>query len=892
MNDKPTYEELVLLVESQQKKIAELDNLFSIFPGLICMAGTDGYFRYLNSEWEKTLGFSLEELLFKPLLDFIHPDDLEPTRKEIEKQIDGGSTFNFENRYRCKDGSYRTLEWRATASVDGNLFAIARDISDRRRAEQELLDSEQRYRTILQTAMDGFIILDLEGHLLDVNDSYCRMIGYTRDELLQMRISDIEAVETPQDTSLRMKKIMTHGQDRFETRHRHKDGRTLDMEVSVQYRLADGSRMISFVRDITEKKRRQEDIRLRSLVLDQINDHVTITDMDGKITYVNQAVVRKINCPIEELCGKSTIVYGEDPLGGATQREILEKTISDGYWRGEVVNVTADGSKLIMDCRTQIVYDTQGVPKALCGVSTDITEYKRSEYDLQESKLRLNRAEIASKSGNWELHLDSRTIIGSDGALIIYGVPNNVLEYSVIKNIPLPEYRPLLDTTLKNLIEKNIPYDIEFKIQTVDTKQIKDIHSIAFMNREKRTVFGIIQDITERKKAEDEKARLETRLQQAQKMEAIGLLAGGIAHDLNNMLFPISGLSEMLLDVFPADNPWHESIEQIHKSAHRGSDLVKQILAFSRQSDLEKQPLCLQPILKEVLTLSRATIPQHIALTSQIETDCGMIFANPTQVHQILMNLITNAYHAVEQAGGAIHVGLKERLFHKTELHDNSLKAGGYVCISVHDTGTGIDQALVGKIFDPYFTTKAHGKGTGIGLSVVHGIVKEYGGDIQVFSDVEKGTTFEVYLPLLEKAGDRTPAGIVGEHPTGNESVLLIDDEAPIVRMVRMMLEKLGYRVTAYTNGPDALNDFTIDPWKFDIVISDRSMPHMSGIQLAEKLISIRPETPIIICTGFLNEDDERIAGSIGVKGFLLKPVGISDLARMVRKVLDEMIRQ
>ncbi|MFH0998810.1 MAG: ATP-binding protein [Pseudomonadota bacterium] len=313
-------------------------------------------------------------------------------------------------------------------------------------------------------------------------------------------------------------------------------------------------------------------------------------------------------------------------------------------------------------------------------------------------------------------------------------------------------------------------------------------------------LFGSLQDITDLRRAEEKQEQLQARLSQAQKMEAIGTLAGGIAHDLNNILFPISGLSEMLLDEIPPDTREYESIEQIYKSAQRGSNLVKQILAFSRQSNPRKLPIRIQPILKEALKLAQATIPKNIEITSHIDTDCGMVSADPTQVHQIMMNLITNAYHAVEQTGGMIHIAMKETAIssfgEKDELSFHAMPgdflAGRYACITVYDTGTGIDKILIDKIFEPYFTTKEPGKGTGLGLSVVHGIVKEHGGNIQVYSVVGKGTTFNVYLPLLEDTRDRKAAAAAGTYPTGSESILLLDDEEPIVRMVQMMLEKLG----------------------------------------------------------------------------------------------------
>ena len=290
-------------------------------------------------------------------------------------------------------------------------------------------------------------------------------------------------------------------------------------------------------------------------------------------------------------------------------------------------------------------------------------------------------------------------------------------------------------------------------------------------------------------------------------------------------------------------------------------------------------------------------------MTIHIKPDCGLVSADPSQVHQIMMNLITNAYHAVEERGGMIHIALKEadsgwniRAPHPafdekdaSPVHAmmGDILVGKYACISVFDTGTGIDQTLIDKIFEPYFTTKELGKGTGLGLSVVHGIVKEHGGDIQIYSEVGKGTTFNVYLPLLKSAGDGKTIASPEKYPTGSESILLVDDEAPIVRMMQMMLEKLGYQVTPRTSSPDALALFSANPLNFDLVISDRGMPDMTGEQLAGELLSIKPGIPVIICTGFSDATDEQRGRAMGIKGYLMKPVAAGDLAAMVRKVLD-----
>ena len=572
----------------------------------------------------------------------------------------------------------------------------------------------------------------------------------------------------------------------------------------------------------------------------------------------------------------------------------------------EVPFTTVKGRRLYVRTMAHAVKDGGRIIKVI-GNIVDITERKRAEDALRKSEASLNVLLETIPIPVFYKDREGRYLGFNKAYETFFGKSKEQLIGKSVFDISSPELAKAYHAKDAKLFEKPGVQVYDSQVRDADGVLHDVIFHKASLTDEQGTVTGLIgaiRDITNRKRMEQEKAKLEAQLQQTQKMESIGSLAGGIAHDLNNILFPISGLSEMLLQDIPPGSPAHKSIEQIYKSAQRGSALVKQILAFSRQSNPRKLPILIQPILKEALNLARAAIPVNIEITSHIETDCGMVSADPTQVHQIAMNLITNAYHAVEGSGGTIKIELKETAIRsfgeRDDLYDHSmppdgtsscsirLLAGRYACITVSDTGTGIDQTLINKIFDPYFTTKEQGKGTGLGLSVVHGIVKEHGGDIRVYSEVGKGTAFHVYLPLLEVAKDKNDAVVTGKYPTGCESILLIDDDEPIVLLEQMMLEKLGYRITVRTSSPDALAAFKANPSKFDLVISDRGMPNMTGVQLARELISIKPGIPIIICTGFSDENDVNRAKAMGVKGFLMKPVSLDDLAVTVRKVLDD----
>jgi PAS domain S-box-containing protein len=390
-------------------------------------------------------------------------------------------------------------------------------------------------------------------------------------------------------------------------------------------------------------------------------------------------------------------------------------------------------------------------------------------------------------------------------------------------------------------------------------------------------------DITERKRMEKEKKKLEARLRQAQKMEAIGTLAGGIAHDFNNILFPILGYSEMLMNDAPDNSDLKRDLSMIFNGTKRARDLVKQILAFSRQREYDLKPIKVHLVVKETLKLIRSSIPATIDIMQNI-IDCELVMADYTQIHQVAMNLLTNAYHAMEKKGGKLKVTLKE-----VDLRADDLKGmppGTYVRLTISDTGIGMDQSTIDRIFDPYFTTKKEGKGTGLGLAVVHGIIKSHGGHISVYSEPGKGSEFHVYLPVI-KAQQETKQIEIQPIKKSNERILVVDDEKMVVEIQQKMLKRLGYDVTSCTSSVEALKAFQANPDNFDLIITDMTMPNMTGDQLAQKIMEIRTDIPIILCSGFSEKMSNEKAKSLGIKKFLMKPVLIKDLSITIRRALD-----
>ncbi len=555
---------------------------------------------------------------------------------------------------------------------------------------------------------------------------------------------------------------------------------------------------------------------------------------------------------------------------------------------GEVLGVEFEmikknGSPILVSFHGKIGRDKNGKFQQTHCIFQDITTSRMLQEESEKNKTILLEAEKLARFGGWQWDIETDIWTLSENWLNIHGVTNPFLTTDELLKIVHQNDVQKIQNALKGVIEKGRIYDIEHQIVDQTTGELKYIHAVGDARRDESgkvsKVYGAAQDITERK-------HLEERVLQAQKMESIGNLAGGIAHDFNNILYPIVGMSEMLMEDLPKDSTEHENAGEIFKAGLRGSDLVKQILSFSRQDEHKVLPVRFQQVLKEVLKLSRSTIPVNIELMASIQNDCGLILADPTQLHQVAMNLITNAYHAVGQTDGKIEIVLEE-VDIKTDSH-LSLPSGRYALLKVSDDGIGIPSHLIDKVFEPYFTTKEKGRGTGLGLSVVFGIIKEHNGDIRVHSDVGKGTVFSVYLPLMEKSDE----GFVDEKieiaQSGNERILLVDDEKSVAQLEAQMLERLGYKVTSQTDSLAALKIFQSDPFAFDLVITDMTMPHMTGDKLAQILLTIRAEIPIIVCTGFSEKMNKERAEHYGIKGLLMKPVMKSDLAKTVRKVLDE----
>ena len=510
--------------------------------------------------------------------------------------------------------------------------------------------------------------------------------------------------------------------------------------------------------------------------------------------------------------------------------------------------------------------------------------------DQREKQLRLTQAAFDNASiGIFQIDDDGRILNANQCAC-------DTLEYTIeeLRNLTLVDIDPNISQEQfkenRGQLKENPVKVFERTHRRKDDSLFPVEIVINYHEFEGEKIYIFFQkDITAIKEAEIEKKKTEKKLLQAQKLEAIGTLAGGIAHDFNNILASIIGFTQICMKDLSEDHQANQSLQRVFQAGLRARDLVAQILTFSRQSDEKFQKTNITFIVKEVIKLLRASIPASIEIKLENPSKCGSVYADPVQVHQILMNLCTNAYHAIGNQHGLIRISLDETDIGPNDFPTMSdIKVGKHLKLGVSDTGHGMDNVTLGKIFDPYFTTKKKGEGTGLGLAVVHGIVKKHKGHITAYSEPGQGTSFYIYLPCIDGEASTDHEAIKQEVPTGSEHILIVDDEEFITEMLEGMLGHIGYRMTAFHDAEAAIAFFKSEPNSCDLLITDMTMPTMSGLDLSRRIRKIDSHIPIIILTGFSEQLNPEALQSIGVGAVLKKPVLELELAQCIRKVIDE----
>ena len=622
-------------------------------------------------------------------------------------------------------------------------------------------------------------------------------------------------------------------------------------------------------------------------ILDNLPEHVSLIDQNGCFAQWSTYSEKMFGYTSDEAMGR---LRPEDVMQNRENAINMTSAVKQkGFAEREMRGLRKDGTLPWLKFRMVAMHERDGTTSILT-IAEDITGRMLAEASLRESEERYRALFERSLELVYLCDFAGNFIDANDAALELLGYTRDEIKSLNFGSLLDKDQLPLAVETAEEILKDGSQKKVaEYKLRRKDGEYIYVKTMGAMINRDGKpfAIQGIGRDITERKRSEEQKLKLEVQLRQAQKMEAIGSLAGGIAHDFNNILSAVIGYTEISLDQAEKGSLLQRNLKEVLKAGIRAKNLIKQILTFSRQSDQEQKPIYIKLLAKEALNLLKASLPSTIEIREKILSD-STVLSDPTQIHQVLMNLCTNAGYAMRESGGVLEVSLTdEELDSDFAARQGDITSGSYIKLTVSDTGHGMTSEVLEKIFDPYFTTKEKGEGTGIGLSVVHGIVKECGGAITVYSEPGAGTTFNVFLPIIETKAEPQIA-TQKPLPTGTERVLFVDDEETLVEVARQILERLGYKVVTRTSGIEALEFFKAQPDNFDLIITDMTMPKMTGDKLARELIKIRSDIPIIICTGYSARISEESAKKMGIKAFVMKPILERAMAETVRSVLDE----
>jgi two-component system, cell cycle sensor histidine kinase and response regulator CckA len=860
---------------------------------------------FLVEEWNRAaqeiFGFSKEEMMGKNAADYIVPEEIRPLVGAVLTKLKHGevSEYSEKNNNIHKDGQFISCQWFNTPLIDHNgnisgFITLAQDITQRLEAEEVLWLNESRYRTIIETAMDGYWIVNTKGKFLEVNDAYCNMIGYSQDELLSMSIPDIEGKESSAETAKHMKILAKEGHERFESCHIRKNGSKIQVDVSAQFRDVDGGQFVVFVRDITERKLIENNLRINDQRWHQAQEAAKIGNWEYDIAnnqiWGSEEAFTVYGITLDLKDNPDQTLSLETVQERIPDRERVNKALMDLINEDKPYDLEFEILRTDSK-RTQFIYsvaqlerDSSGRPIKVHGTIQDITDKKIQEEELIQNEKKFRSVIEQSNDAIYILFNDRFDLINNRFTELTGFTSEEVAapDYDFYAMLS-PAGRVIIDEREQMRARGETPpkvYEFEM-IHKNGAKHLvqASVNQIEYKNG--IATLGFARDISEFKALEDQ-------LRHSQKIESIGHLAGGIAHDFNNLLTPIIGNAELaLLDLNPID-PLYNDLNDIHITARRAGELTRQLLAFSRKQILEVKTLDMNVIIANFRSILRRTIREDIEIEMNFNKLDGMVNVDISQIEQVLMNLFVNAQDAM-LTGGKIELITETVILDEAYSEDHhEVTPGKYAQITVSDTGEGMDAETIDRIFEPFYTTKAEGKGTGLGLSTTHGIVKQHGGNIWVYSELGHGTVFKLYFPLVEGEADSSIDSIIDSKKYhGTETIMIVEDQDQVRRVAERILKSNKYKVYVASDGNEAVSIIRDNNLTIDLLLTDVVMPNMNGKELSALISGICPEMKILFMSGY-TQDVISHHGVIDKEiNFIQKPLSYIGLSKKVRDVLN-----
>jgi PAS domain S-box-containing protein len=854
---------------------------------------------YANAKCEEQIGYTKEEF-YSPDFNFLKitaPESIGLLKEMFSKHTRGEEVPAYEYALLTKQG--KRVEVIITTKLipyeNGKaILGIITDITERKRAEQELQESEEHFRTVIENASVGTCLVGVEGKFLTVNHAMQELLGYSEDELRQFTFSDVTYIEDREIGYSLLQRTLSGELKKFtiEKRYIHKDGHPVwGLVSSSLIRDSNGKPkyFITHVQDITERKRTEQEVQqsfsLLQATFESTADGILVVDRVGNITNYNVQFTQMWNIPGNILAeGKDREAINFVLAQLKSPKDFVSKV-------NELYSHPEDESFDVLEFKDGRIFERYSHPQRIDGRPVgrvwsfrDVTQRKLAEEQLQESEERYRRL-VEYSPNAIAVHSEGKFVYVNPAAIKLIGATDeSQLIGMPIMNIIHPDDIEVVRQRVHlGMTERKALPPMEEKFIRLDGLIIEvEVTSLPIIFHGKPATQVVVRDITDQKK-------LQNQLIQSQKIQSLGTLAGGIAHDFNNILAIILGYSSTL-DKNRNDAQRHtEGIAAISQAIDRGASLVRQILTFARKTDIAFEPLNIPDLVHELLSMLKETFSKTITFTQTYAPDLPDILADRTQIHQTLLNLCVNARDAMPN-GGSIAIKAEQRTKKEVSKRFPAANQELYACISVTDTGEGMDEAIYARVFDPFFTTKEKGKGTGLGLSVVYGVMQSHHGFVDVESCVGGGTTFYLYFPVSHIADrpmeDVSPGNekLVG----GTETILLIEDEYLILKLIRRLLKSYGYSVYVAADGEEAIEVFARHRDEIALVLSDIGLPKMSGIDVFKKLKEMNPHTKVILASGFFEPDLKFSLHQLGVKGFIQKPYSNDEVLRKLRVVLDE----